>query len=100
MTAVVVFKCHPVEAAWDPLRTSKNQCLLFGTFVLGYELSNVMIDLIILCLPIYMIRQLHLPARQRWILSLIFLLGGLQVYFFLVYERCRLTKPAFVLLEY
>lgn len=77
MTFVVIFQCHPVKAAWDPLRTSKNQCLLFGSFVLGYEASNIAIDLAILCLPIYMIRRLQLPARRKWTLSFIFLLGGL-----------------------
>lgn len=77
MTVVIVFQCHPVEAAWDPLRRSEHQCLLFTEFVLGYELSNVILDIAILCLPIYAVRRLHLPARQKLMIILIFLLGGL-----------------------
>ena len=77
MTAIITFQCHPVKAAWDPLHTEKDQCLRIGSFVLGSEVSNIGIDLAILSLPVYMIQRLHLPARQKWILSFIFLLGGL-----------------------
>ena len=80
MTAAIIFQCHPVEAAWDPLRTTKRQCILFGNFTLAYEVSNIVVDLAILLLPLYMIRLLHLSARQKWAISLVFLLGVLYVY--------------------
>lgn len=77
MTATSVVQCIPLRDAWNPLRLTEGKCILFGLFTLFEELTNVVLDVIILLLPIFMIRKLHLPARQRWILSIIFLLGGL-----------------------
>ena len=77
MTTVFVVQCVPLREAWNPLRTTENKCILFGIFVLMEELTNVMLDITILLLPISVIRHLQLPVRQRWTLSLIFLFGGL-----------------------
>lgn len=77
MSIVFVVQCVPLKEAWDPLRTTGTKCVLFGLFVLMLELTNVLLDITILILPISVIRDLQLPARDRWILSLIFLLGGL-----------------------
>lgn len=76
MTATSVVQCIPLRDAWNPLRLTEGKCILFGLFTLFEELTNVVLDIIILLLPIFMIRKLHLPARQRWILSILFLLGG------------------------
>lgn len=77
MTAGFIVQCVPLREAWNPLRLTENKCVLLGIFVLIEELTNVMLDITILMLPISMIRNLQLPLRQRWTLSLIFLLGGL-----------------------
>lgn len=77
MSIVFVVQCVPLKEAWDPLRTAGTKCVLFGLFGLMLELTNVLLDITILILPISVIRDLQLPARDRWILSLIFLLGGL-----------------------
>ena len=76
MTVAFVLQCVPLKEAWDPLRIYGNECVLFGLLVLFQEITNVSLDIVILILPISVTRNLHLPARQRWILSLIFLLGG------------------------
>ena len=78
-TIVFVLQCVPLEEAWNPLRASGTKCVLFGLLVLCQELTNVLLNIVILILPISVTRNLQLPARQRWILSLIFLLGGLYV---------------------
>ena len=77
MTAGFIVQCLPLREAWNPLRLTENKCVLLGIFVLVEELTNVMLDITILVLPISMIRNLQLPVRQKWTLSLIFLLGGL-----------------------
>ena len=77
MTAVSVVQCLPIWDAWNPLRLTEGKCVLFGLYTLFEELTNVVLDIVILLLPIFMIRKLQLPARQRWTLSVIFLLGGL-----------------------
>ena len=77
VTAIVIFQCHPVEAAWDPLRTIKTNCVPFGNFIVASELTNALLDIAIICLPIRMIAQLQMPTRQKWTIGGIFLLGSL-----------------------
>ena len=77
MTAGTVLQCLPLREAWNPLRVTEDKCTLLGIFILIEELTNFLLDISILVLPISVIRNLQLPVRQRWTLSLIFLLGGL-----------------------
>lgn len=74
-----IFQCHPVNAYWDTylLSDPSSHCLDFNKLFLGYAITDVLLDVIILCLPIYMIQKLHLPKRQKFILCGIFLLGSL-----------------------
>ena len=74
ISVVIVLQCTPVREAGEPSRTTWTQCVLFGILILMQELTNLFLDITILILPISVIQ---LPARQRWMLSLIFLLGGL-----------------------
>ncbi|KAI9782522.1 MAG: hypothetical protein M1816_001860 [Peltula sp. TS41687] len=69
--------CIPARKFWDPL--SSGRCLNFNTYFLGIEVANTIIDVIILCLPLHMIRNLHLPFRQKIALSMIFLVGAFVI---------------------
>ena len=71
---ILIFQCNPIGAMW---RFEDWKCMPFGAILFGYELTNLLLDICILCLPIQEIRKLQLPARQKVILSGIFLLGGL-----------------------
>ena len=77
MTFVTVVQCIPLKDAWNPLRLTEGKCVLFGLYTLFLEITNNVLNIVVLVLPIFVIRKLQLPARQRWILSLLFLLGGL-----------------------
>ena len=79
MLLATIFQCHPIKAAWNQLSVieGSGHCLKSGRYIFGYELTNVFIDVCILCLPIYMIRRLQLPLRRKITVSSIFLLGGL-----------------------
>ena len=79
MLLATIFQCHPIKAAWNQLLIieGKGHCIPAGTYIFGYELTNVFIDVCILCLPINMIRRLQLPLRRKISVSSIFLLGGL-----------------------
>ena len=77
MTAGFIAQCAPLREAWNPLRLTEKKCVFLGIFVLIEELTNVMLDIAILVLPISVIQHIQLPVRQKWTLSLIFLLGGL-----------------------
>lgn len=68
-------QCQPVHAAWDIAVPAK--CINFAAFFLGTELFNCVLDVVMLCLPIGVIRNLHLPRRQKFQLAIIFLMGGL-----------------------
>lgn len=70
-----IFQCIPVAGAWD---TSLNaRCINTDAFWVGYAVSNVLTDVMVLSLPIPSILQLHLNIRERVLLLGVFLLGGL-----------------------
>lgn len=43
----------------------------------GLEIVNVVVDVVILCLPIYMIQRLQMTAAKKRSVVAIFLVGGL-----------------------
>lgn len=49
----------------------------FQNVVLGYETSNILIDIMILCIPISVVRSLKLSTRKKFAVGVVFLLGGL-----------------------
>lgn len=71
----VVLQCVPLRAVWDPLVAG--HCMNFNTFVLVVSIIDLLLDVCILCLPMSVIPQLHLPLKHRVSLSMIFMLGGL-----------------------
>lgn len=76
---VNTFQCTPVEAAWNVVLVVQGQarCIRYGKFILGYEVTNMLLDIGILSLPIYGIRRLQLPTQQKLALGAVFVLGGL-----------------------
>lgn len=77
---LIIFQCSPVPAAWRVMmRLSGARCIPATRIVFGAELANVLLDILILALPIYMVRRLQLPRRRKVVVGGIFLLGGLCV---------------------
>ena len=54
-----------------------DHCIDFPIYFVCIEVTNVVLDIMILCLPVQMVRHLQLPNRQKIYLSGVFLLGGL-----------------------
>ena len=73
--ATILSYCVPLEAHWD-LRV-KGRCINFGLFFIILSVVELIIDISILCLPIWVIPRLHLNFKNKAILLCIFLLGGL-----------------------
>lgn len=73
----IAFQCKPIKAAYDLRLAPTAQCFPYGSFVLGLELSNVILDVAILALPVFVVSTLHLGTRRKMLLASIFLLGGL-----------------------
>ncbi|KAI0404732.1 hypothetical protein F4802DRAFT_566097 [Xylaria palmicola] len=72
---VVVLQCQPVQAFWEQL-DSPVYCLESPRVLLGYELSNLFIDVAILCIPTSTVGKLQLPLSKKLPLIGIFLLGA------------------------
>lgn len=70
-----IFQCVPIAGAWDP--SVKARCIDTDAFWIGFAVTNVLTDVIVLSLPIPSIFQLHLKMRERILLLGCFLLGGL-----------------------
>ena len=73
--ATILSYCVPLEAHWN-LRV-RGQCIDFGLFFIILSVVELIIDISILCLPIWVIPRLQLNFKNKAILLCIFLLGGL-----------------------
>ena len=74
-TITAMLKCIPIAAAWNLAFTGR--CYDNALFVVIAEVINLFQNIIIVIMPVGLIRRLHLPARQRISLSVVFLMGGL-----------------------
>lgn len=73
-----ILQCIPVNAYWDrSIKTAK--CTNTDAFWYAYAIINIITDVMILVLPLWEIRKLHLPMQQRAGLMAIFAIGGLSV---------------------
>lgn len=71
---LIVFQCRPVDAYWNEFM-SPAKCFDAKRLLLGYELTNFFIDVIILCIPVVVIRKLQLSREKKVGASITFLLG-------------------------
>ncbi|EDO04883.1 predicted protein [Sclerotinia sclerotiorum 1980 UF-70] len=72
------FGYTPIRAAYDlALRIQPTtRCIPYGEIVLGFELPNALLDVVILALPFFVIKDLHVPVRKKVLLFLVFWFGG------------------------
>lgn len=70
-----IFQCVPAQASWD--KSIKNaKCQSIRGAALGTGISNLILDVAFLLLPVPMIWRLHVSKRIKVSLTGIFLLGG------------------------
>ena len=74
---LIVFQCHPVSAFFNPELLFTDHCIDLQALYRGLLASNIALDLILLCLPLYMVLGLQLAVRQKLLLAGIFALGSL-----------------------
>ena len=74
---LVIFQCQPVSAFFNPELLFTDHCIDLQVLYWGILASNIALDLIVLCLPLYMVLGLQLAVRQKLLLSGIFALGSL-----------------------
>ncbi|TGO59556.1 hypothetical protein BCON_0043g00140 [Botryotinia convoluta] len=71
-----IFTCTPVDGAWSLTAMATAKCIDQTKFYYGNAISNLLTDVIILCLPMPMIWKLNMTAHKKVVLSGVFLLGG------------------------
>jgi hypothetical protein len=76
VTLLLIFQCKPISAFWTHL-AQEPYCMDGPHVYLGYELSNLLIDMIILCIPIGCISFSQMEAIKKISVIGIFLLGAL-----------------------
>lgn len=76
---VSIFQCSPVHAAWDVglVLQGKATCIVYGDYIIGYELSNMLLDIAIIVSCLWMIKGLQLSPIKKIIISSIFFVGSL-----------------------
>lgn len=74
---ITIFQCHPVQRAWD--RSIDGSCIDNGKFWYANAGYSITTDLIILCVPMPLVKKLQIPKVQKAALSMVFMLGVLQV---------------------
>lgn len=72
---VLMASCRPMSKFWDP--SIPGTCINLIAFFRWNGVGNMLLDVLILCLPYPMAWRLQTTLRQKWILTGIFLLGGL-----------------------
>ena len=82
MLFIIIFQCSPVDAAWRyelQMAPGASTCLQIGRVIFGLEISNVIIDVSFLVLPIliFVVQRLQKKTSRKISISSIFLLGGL-----------------------
>ncbi|KAI1812333.1 hypothetical protein GGS20DRAFT_28203 [Poronia punctata] len=73
--ALIIFQCNPVDAYWN-MFMSPLLCMDAKKLLLGYEITNLFIDVVILCIPVIVIGKLQLSKSKKIGASFVFLLGA------------------------
>lgn len=71
-----LLRSNPVSVNWNPKQPGAHH----GNIVVLFSFvgaSDIVLDLIILCLPLPVIRGLHMSTKRKWLVAGIFWLGGL-----------------------
>lgn len=71
----ITLNCIPLQKFWKPF--VQGHCMNFEIFFLVVIVIDLVIDVSLLCLPLWVVSTLQLNRRERVILIAIFLFGGL-----------------------
>ncbi|KAJ4289020.1 hypothetical protein N0V90_011362 [Kalmusia sp. IMI 367209] len=78
-TMAQVFACKPMSVAWTYPSENMEKCIKYPAFFISILTIELLGDIAILALPIYQITKLKLDVNTRWMLSVVFLLGGISI---------------------
>lgn len=75
LTALNIFQCRPIQAAWMADFRGGSSCIPLLTKFICAAPVNIVTDLAILALPMPVLTSMRLPSRQKTILVLTFTVG-------------------------
>lgn len=73
-----VFGCWPIEANWNLKDRANSVCLNSQAVAYANASIGIVVDLILLAVPIALLRNLHIPKRQKYIVLGVFGIGALS----------------------
>ncbi|KAK7994355.1 hypothetical protein PG991_015943 [Apiospora marii] len=73
---VSIFSCKPMKAAWD-ITITDSTCVDKEAVYMGLSVSNILMDVIILLIPVHVVYPLQMSKRQKTSLLMLFATGGL-----------------------
>ena len=71
----LAFQCRTNAERYSADALFSNQCIDLKTYWIAVTGSNLVLDLIVLCMPLYIVSNLKIPTRQKIWLCGIFALG-------------------------
>lgn len=75
---IAFFQCRPMKKAWSPAM-KEGYCIDTNQYFLGNSISNIIMDILILTLPVLALVKLQMKLLPKLIVIGIFLLGSLYV---------------------
>ena len=75
-----ILQCRPFHAAFDPELLFTDRCIDLRAYYWGITAANVVLDIVLICLPIREVWQLQISLRGRLGLIGVFVLGGLSAW--------------------
>ncbi|KAH7405679.1 hypothetical protein DE146DRAFT_420423 [Phaeosphaeria sp. MPI-PUGE-AT-0046c] len=76
-TLAGIFACWPIQAQWKTM--SHSQCVNLRALYSSGVISNTIIDVIVIIVPVYNVWHLQMPLKRKIGVCLIFLLGGFVI---------------------
>ncbi|KAL9002717.1 MAG: hypothetical protein Q9188_004370 [Gyalolechia gomerana] len=75
-----IFSCKPISDSWTFFTHRSGHCPIGITnFQLSLAAINMTLDLVIVCMPLFVISRLHMDIKQKWAVGGIFMLGAFCV---------------------
>lgn len=74
--SIFIIKCVSMTSFWVNWMQART-CINFKRYFLAANITETLLDFGILCLPLQVVSSLQLPPRQKMVLYMTFLVGGL-----------------------
>lgn len=74
---LLILGCRPIEASWNLAAMRGAKCIDKKAVYYALSVTNILMDVVCLVLPLKIIIPLQMGRRQKWSLIALFATGGL-----------------------